>query len=58
MIKFKSCPRCARGDSMLGRDVYAWYMRCIQCAYIILMVAAPAKKEPTKQRVSISQTAA
>ena len=58
MIKFKSCPRCGRGGLMLGRYVYEWYMRCIQCAYIIAMVAAPAKKEPNTQRVSIPQTAA
>ena len=58
MIKFKCCPRCARGDLMLERDGYGWFMRCVQCAYIIAMVAATAKEEPTKQRFSILRTAA
>jgi len=32
--KFKSCPRCKKGDVALDRDQYGWYGYCIQCGYM------------------------
>ena len=34
MIWFKSCPRCQRGDVILDRDIYSWYVQCLQCGYM------------------------
>ena len=58
MIKFKSCPKCANGDLVLGRDIYGWYMQCIQCAQMLDMVPAPTKDELPKLADSIVRTAA
>jgi len=58
MIKLKSCPRCAQGDLILGRDVYGWYMQCLQCAHMIDLVAASAKEELPNQLDSSLRTAA
>ena len=58
MIKFKSCPKCARGDLVIARDVYGWYQQCLQCAHLIEMAATPAKNEPLARSASIALTAA
>ena len=58
MIKFKSCPKCVRGDLVLGRDVYGWYMQCIQCAHIVETAASPAKQEIPEQQAAVLQIAA
>jgi hypothetical protein len=33
-IKFKACPRC-KGDVLLDKDRYGYYLECIQCAHMI-----------------------
>ena len=33
-IKFKACPRC-RGDVLLDKDRYGFYLQCVQCAHMI-----------------------
>ena len=33
MIYFKSCPRCA-GDRTLERDMYGWYIMCLNCGFV------------------------
>ena len=33
-IRFKACPRC-KGDILLDKDRYGFYLECIQCAHMI-----------------------
>jgi hypothetical protein len=29
----KGCPRCG-GDMYLARDIFGWYMQCLQCSQL------------------------
>jgi hypothetical protein len=32
MWELKKCPRCG-GDMFIDRDIYGWYVKCLQCSY-------------------------
>lgn len=42
MVFFKSCSRC-RGDRVLDRDYYGWYLTCLQCGNVTYPEVANAK---------------
>ena len=29
-----SCPKCIGGDLHVDRDMYGWYLKCLQCGYL------------------------
>ena len=35
MIWLKACLRCQAGDTVLDKDMYGEYVRCLQCGYTV-----------------------
>lgn len=35
MMWFKACPRCLQGDLSLNKDLFSWYLLCLQCGYLV-----------------------
>jgi len=29
-----ACPKCAKGDLFLNKDMYGAYVQCLQCGYL------------------------
>ncbi len=53
MVWFKSCPRCHKGDIALDRDLYGWYLQCLQCSYT-KDIATPAEAERVLHMLRLS----
>ena len=34
MLRFKCCPRCINGDVHVNKDMFGWYVECLQCGHM------------------------
>ncbi len=51
MIFFKTCPRCS-GDRSLEKDMYGWYIICLNCGFVTypeVLVAGDKAVEVSKK---------
>lgn len=54
MIWLKACPKCAKGDLYLEKDMYGEYIRCLQCGYTRdLIVLESIKANPGKAETKL-----
>jgi uncharacterized OB-fold protein len=56
MIYFKSCTRCT-GDRTLERDMYGWYIICLNCGHVAYPETQVKEKVRGKSREKVQVAA-